>query len=98
LTAQPSISEPLLDSREFLKPIDSAPQDLLIIGSETDRSILVDSNRFEKNDRGLRLEDAIELPDELDGAFVVDVQQGRWLGVLRRESRGWLIALRAPLQ
>jgi len=98
LTAQPSISEPLLDSREFLKPIDSAPQDLLIIGSETDRSILVDSNRFEKNDRGLRLEEAIELPDELDGAFVVDVQQGRWLGVLRRESRGWLVALRAPLQ
>jgi len=94
LSAQPSIAEPLLDSRQFLRPIDGDPGEILIVGSETDGSVLVDSNRFSKTDRGLQLDDSFQLASELDGAPVVDVGQGRWLGVVRKGPRGWLIAIR----
>lgn len=98
LTAQPAIAEPLLDASQFLRPVDSPggdslPGDILIVGSETDRSVLVDGNRYSKTDRGLQLESSFELSGELDGAPVVDVRQGRWLGVMRKGGKGWLVAL-----
>jgi hypothetical protein len=98
LTAQPAIAEPLLDASQFLRPVDSLggdslPGDILIIGSETDRSVLVDGNRYSKTDRGLQLDSTFELSGELDGAPVVDVRQGRWLGVMRKGGKGWLVAL-----
>ena len=91
LSAQPSIDQPPLDARQFLKPLDREPGDLLIVGSETDQSILVDQNRYTKTDQGLQLESNLILSNEIDGAAVVDVQQGRWLGILRKGPKGWLI-------
>jgi hypothetical protein len=98
LTAQPSIAEPLLDASQFLRPVDfgaddSLVRDILIVGSETDRSVLVDGSRYSKNDRGLQLDSTFELSGEFDGAPVVDVRQGRWLGVMRKGPKGWLVAL-----
>ncbi|MFN4906580.1 MAG: MlaD family protein [Planctomycetota bacterium] len=98
LTAQPSIAEPLLDSSQFLRPVDfgaadSLARDILIVGSETERSVLVDGSRYSKTDRGLQLDSTCELPGEFDGTPVVDVQQGRWLGVMRKGPKGWLVAL-----
>lgn len=95
LTAQPSTADPLLDSTQFLRAVDDGPADLLVIGSETDRSVLVDSNRVSKTKRGLQLEASFELPSELDGAPVVDVRQGRWLGLIRKVPDGWLVAVPA---
>jgi hypothetical protein len=98
LTAQPSIAEPLLDASQFLRPVDfgaadSLARDILIVGSETERSVLVDGSRYSKTDRGLQLDSTCELPGEFDGTPVVDVQQGRWLGVMRKGPKGWLVAL-----
>jgi hypothetical protein len=95
LTAQPSIAEPLLDSRQFLRPIDENPGEVLVVGSETDRSVLIDANRYTKTDRGLQLDPSFQLSSELDGAPVVDVRQGRWLGVIRKGAKGWLVAVPA---
>jgi hypothetical protein len=96
LTAQPSIAQPPLDARQFLKPLDRQPGDVLVVGSETDRSVLIDQNRYTKTDRGLQLESTMALPGDLDGAPVVEVQDGRWLGILTKGSKGWLIALPKP--
>lgn len=92
LTAQPSVVEPLLDSRQFLRKPEDGIEEILIVGSETDQSVLVDSSRVTKTQRGLELDGKFELPSDLDGAPVVDVRQGRWLGMIRKESRGWLVA------
>jgi hypothetical protein len=67
---------------EFLQPVGEPIDDVLIVSPETDRSILVDKSRITQTDLGLVLDPSVNLPDDLDGAPVVDIRRGRWLGVL----------------
>ena len=86
LTTPPSTSEPPLSAQDFLTASSSNIDELLIVGPETDRSVLIDKNRYTRDSRGLLLDAGFSLSEELDGAPVVDVRQGRWFGVVRKEG------------
>lgn len=82
LPSAPTTAVPPLDPMEFLQPVGEPIDDVLIVSPETDRSILVDKSRITQTDLGLVLDPSVNLPDDLDGAPVVDIRRGRWLGVL----------------
>ena len=82
LPSAPTTAVPPLDPMEFLQPVGEPIDDVLIVSPETDRSLLVDKSRITQTDQGLVLDPSVNLPDDLDGAPVVDIRRGRWLGVL----------------
>jgi hypothetical protein len=93
LPSPPVTPSPPLDPMEFLQPSSDPIEDILIVTPETERSVLIDKTRFTQTEQGLLLDSTVLLPTDLDGAPVIDVRRGRWLGVLHPNSQKNIISL-----
>lgn len=93
LPAPPVTSSPPLDPMEFLQASSEPLEDILIVTPETERSVFIDKTRVTRTEQGLLLDPSVTLPADLDGAPVIDVRRGRWLGVLHPNTKQSVISL-----
>ncbi|MFN7734221.1 MAG: hypothetical protein ACK5OB_20160 [Pirellula sp.] len=94
LEAKPAVSSALFPSNQPLARGIQNGVDVLVVGPESDASMVIDKSRITRSEEGWRIDSDVQIPAVMHGSPVIQLPAARVLGTLVLErNQAWIAVL-----